>query len=48
MKQKTERPGWDGFLKGEPVSTQVVVWVLEGVGVDNRIYLRKGTSVLVR
>lgn len=45
---KTERPGWDGLLKGEPVSTQVVVWVLEGVGVDNRIYLRKGTSVLVR
>jgi gliding motility-associated-like protein len=43
-----ERPGWNGLLKGQPVSTQVVVWVLEGVGVDNKIYLRKGTSVLVR
>jgi gliding motility-associated-like protein len=45
---KTDRPGWDGMLKGEPVSSQVVVWVLEGVGVDNRMYLRKGTTVLVR
>ena len=45
---KTDRPGWDGLLKGTPVSSQVVVWMLEGVGVDNKTYLRKGTSVVVR
>jgi gliding motility-associated-like protein len=43
-----ERKGWDGTLGGQPVSSQVVVWMLEGIGVDNRRYLRKGTSVLIR
>jgi len=28
--------------------SQVVVWMMEGVGVDNNIYRRKGTSALVR
>lgn len=45
---KTDRPGWDGMLKGAPVSSQVVVWTLEGIGVDNKMHRRKGTSVLVR
>jgi gliding motility-associated-like protein len=45
---KTDRPGWNGTLKGNPVSSQVVVWMLEGLGADNKIYTRKGTSVLVR
>ena len=45
---KTERTGWDGNVKGSPMPSQVVVWMMEGVGVDNNIYRRKGTSVLVR
>ncbi|MGZ5220166.1 MAG: T9SS type B sorting domain-containing protein [Chitinophagaceae bacterium] len=45
---KTDRPGWNGTLKGDPVSSQVVVWMLEGVGVDNKLHRRKGTSVIVR
>ena len=45
---KTERPGWDGTLNGMKVPTQVVVWVLEGIGVDNKTYVRKGTSTLIR
>ena len=45
---KTERSGWDGKVKGSPMPSQVVVWMMEGVGVDNNIYRRKGTSVLVR
>ena len=45
---KTERAGWDGKVKGSPMPSQVVVWMMEGVGVDNNIYRRKGTTVLVR
>ena len=45
---KTERAGWGGMVRGSPMPSQVVVWMMEGVGVDNNIYRRKGTSVLVR
>jgi gliding motility-associated-like protein len=40
--------GWDGSLKGIPQMSQVVVWIAEGKGVDNKIYRTKGSSVLVR
>lgn len=40
--------GWDGRFKGIPQLSQAVAWIMEGVGVDNKIYQRKGTSVLVR
>jgi hypothetical protein len=45
---KTNYEGWDGKYKGTPQSTQVFVWIVEGVGVDGRIYLKKGTSTLIR
>lgn len=45
---KNELPGWDGNLKGLMQSTQVLVWMAEGIGVDNKLYRRKGTSTLVR
>jgi gliding motility-associated-like protein len=45
---KTERPGWNGNFNGMSQPTQVVVWIAEGLGVDGRIYTRKGTSILVR
>ena len=45
---KTDGAGWDGRLHGIPQAAQVVVWVIEGIGVDNKIYRRKGTSMLVR
>lgn len=45
---KNDRPGWDGTLNGIKVPTQVVVWVMEGIGVDNKTYVRKGTSTLIR
>ncbi len=45
---KTDLPGWDGTLNGKLQSAQVVVWMVEGLGVDDAIYRRKGTSVLVR
>jgi len=44
----TERAGWDGRLRGLEQGSQVVVWTAEGLGVDGKIYMKKGTSVLVR
>jgi gliding motility-associated-like protein len=44
----TDRAGWDGTFKGVPQLSQVVVWIAEGIGADNKTYSRKGTSLLVR
>jgi gliding motility-associated-like protein len=46
--RKSEFPGWDGTVGGAPQGSQVVVWMIEGVGLDNRIITKKGTSTLVR
>ena len=46
FESKNVRPGWDGTFKGKRLSSQAVVWTVEGVGVDGRIHLRKGTTVL--
>jgi gliding motility-associated-like protein len=45
---KTNYAGWDGKYKGTPQSTQVFVWIVEGLGVDGRVYTKKGTSTLIR
>lgn len=45
---KSELPGWDGKINGVPQASIVVVWMIEGVGLDNRIIIRKGTSTLIR
>lgn len=45
---KSDGFGWDGSLQGIPQSTQVVVWMIEAVGLDNNIYRRKGSSLLMR
>ncbi len=45
---KTDQKGWDGTFGGTPQNTQVVVWEAEALGVDGKIYQRKGTSVLIR
>jgi gliding motility-associated-like protein len=45
---KTNYDGWDGRYKGAALPTQVVVWIVEGVGVDGRVYTKKGTSTLIR
>ncbi|TDH24228.1 T9SS type B sorting domain-containing protein [Segetibacter sp. 3557_3] len=44
----SDRPGWDGTVKGVPQQSQTVVWAAEGIGVDGKTYTRKGTSVLIR
>jgi gliding motility-associated-like protein len=43
-----EQRGWDGTSKGIPQQTQTVVWMFEGIGIDNKVYIKKGASVLLR
>jgi gliding motility-associated-like protein len=43
-----EYEGWDGFIHGAAQPTQALVWVVEGLGVDDKVYKKTGTSVLVR
>ena len=45
---QSEETGWNGNYKGTPQPTQTLVWILEGVGVDNVIYTKKGTATLIR
>jgi gliding motility-associated-like protein len=45
---KTDRPGWDGNFRGVQLPTQTVVWTMQAIGVDGKIYNRKGTSILGR
>ena len=45
---KSNGSGWNGRVQGIPLTTQAVVWTTEGVGLDNNIYRRKGTTILVR
>ncbi len=45
---KSEGKGWNGAIDGTPQQTQTVVWVLEAVGLDDNIYRKKGTAILVR
>ena len=48
FQMQSDQPGWDGRLKGVKLEMQTVVWIFEGRGVDNNIYTRKGTSILIR
>ena len=45
---KSINQGWDGRYKGNPVQSHALVWMLEGIGVDNKIYKAKGSTVLIR
>lgn len=45
---RSEQSGWDGRLNGIKQETQVVVWIAQGLGIDGKVYMRKGTCALVR
>lgn len=45
---RNDQPGWDGRVRGTPQQIQTFVWIAEGLGVDDRIYTRKGTCTLIR
>ncbi len=40
--------GWDGTYKNILQEPGLYVWYLKGVGIDNKIYFRKGTVTLIR
>ncbi len=42
----TERPGWDGRVKGDRQEIQTVVWMIEAIDVDGVTHQRKGTTIL--
>lgn len=48
FEMRSDRPGWDGMLKGVRQEMQTYVWVMEALGVDGNVYVRKGTSILIR
>ena len=45
---KDDPKGWDGMINGKLQSTQVVVWMAEGIGINDVTYKQKGTCVLIR
>jgi len=45
---KTERPGWDGRVRGDKQEIQTVVWMVEAVDVDGVTHQRQGTTVILR
>jgi gliding motility-associated-like protein len=45
---KQDERGWDGKIGGKLQSTQVYVWMAEGLGINDKLYKQKGTVVLIR
>jgi gliding motility-associated-like protein len=48
FEMQSDRPGWDGKFKGQDVSVQTVVWMIEAVDVDGVVHREQGTTVLMR
>ncbi|MBL7703478.1 MAG: gliding motility-associated C-terminal domain-containing protein [Ferruginibacter sp.] len=44
---KDVNQGWDGRFKGNPVQSHTLVWMLQGIGADNKTYNAKGSTVLI-
>ena len=44
----TAIPGWNGEQNGTPHPTGTIVWFVDAIGVDGKIYHQKGTSVVIR
>jgi gliding motility-associated-like protein len=40
--------GWDGTFKGVPQQPGVYAWYYRGLGIDEKIFFRKGTVTLIR
>jgi gliding motility-associated-like protein len=45
---KTADRGWNGAFKGIHQPTGTFVWIVQGLGLDNKIYTQKGTTTLIR
>jgi gliding motility-associated-like protein len=46
MQENSE--GWDGTYKNVSQEPGVYIWYLKGLGIDNKIYFRKGSVTLIR
>lgn len=40
--------GWNGRISGQPQGTGVYVWIVQALGLDNKIYKQKGTVAVIR
>ena len=45
---KDDPRGWNGMIRGKLQATQAVVWMAEGIGINDVLYRQKGTSILIR
>jgi gliding motility-associated-like protein len=45
---KKMNEGWNGRYKGTPVQSHTLVWMLQGIGADDKIYNAKGSTILIR
>ena len=45
---KRMNEGWDGRYKDVPIQSHTLVWMLQGIGADDKIYNAKGSTVLIR
>ena len=42
------QPGWNGTIGGILQPTGAFVWIVRGLGLDNKVYTQKGSTVLIR
>ncbi len=45
---QTNKQGWDGSFKNVKQTTQTVVWMVEALAADGKIYKKQGTTILLR
>ena len=48
FQMQSDLPGWDGSYRGQPMEMQTVTWVYEGIGLDGKLYSKRGTSIVMR
>jgi gliding motility-associated-like protein len=46
--RKESDQGWDGMFKGIPQLPGTYVWQFSGIGIDDKLYTKKGTVTLIR
>lgn len=45
---RSSQPGWNGKINGVLQQTNTFIWIVQGIGLDNKIYQEKGSTVLIR
>ncbi len=47
FQMQSDKPGWDGRVKGQLYELQTVVWMIEAVDVDGKTHQRQGTTIIL-